>query len=266
MNKRQRQQMKRWIKGWLINLGLWGRVQKWRGKETPGLAIEPLVRTGLSFYKEFVQPGSTVFDVGANYGNRVEIFLKCGAKVIAIEPQVKCGEYLKRHFGDQITWVPKGVGAKVEMREFFEADNSVLSTFSSDYIDRVKDTRHVSSLWKKSSRQVELTTLDQLLYTYGEPSFIKVDVEGFELEVVGGLTRAVGTISLEYTVPELLPDLIQIIDRLESIGYNQFNHSVGESMVFGGLWVDSHVFRERVQSHEFSGTRFGDIYARVANS
>src|SRR3954471_20046 len=52
----------------------------------------------IAFYRQFIKPGNLVFDVGANVGNRVEVFLKCGAKVIAVEPQPNCVDILKGKF------------------------------------------------------------------------------------------------------------------------------------------------------------------------
>ena len=45
-----------------------------------------------------------------------------------------------------------------------------------------------------------VTTLDKLIEQYEVPSFIKIDVEGYELEVLKGLTRLVPALSFEFTV------------------------------------------------------------------
>lgn len=264
MKKRIWQHGKRVIKRLLLSMGVWERVKRWRGHDKPGLHIETLAKSGIEFYHQFVKPGALVFDVGANYGNRVGLFLECGARVIAVEPQSKCGRYLEETYGNRITWLQKGIGSVNEWRDFYEADNSVLSTFSSEYIDRVKDTRHQSSLWQKSATRIEIITLDQLVESHGVPDFVKVDVEGFEREVVGGLSKAYGVLSLEYTVPELSDDLLYIVNRLEEIGYTAFNHSIGESMKLAGPWVTPADFIARIKGKDFVGTRFGDIYAKIS--
>src|SRR5689334_4646326 len=44
----------------------------------------------LRFYRQFVGPGDLVFDVGANVGHVTKVFLRAGARVVAIEPQSIC--------------------------------------------------------------------------------------------------------------------------------------------------------------------------------
>ena len=55
------------------------------------------VRT--AFYKQFIDQNDLVFDVGANEGNRVQPFLACYARVIAVEPQPSCIDILYKKFG-----------------------------------------------------------------------------------------------------------------------------------------------------------------------
>ena len=40
-----------------------------------------------AFYRQFLQAGDLAFDIGAHVGNRVRVFRRIGARVIAVEPQ-----------------------------------------------------------------------------------------------------------------------------------------------------------------------------------
>ncbi len=55
-------------------------------------------REMLRFYKKFVNKDDLCFDIGANSGERTNILLKLGAKVVAVEPQQKCFNILESKF------------------------------------------------------------------------------------------------------------------------------------------------------------------------
>ncbi|MBK9250272.1 MAG: hypothetical protein IPM69_19725 [Ignavibacteria bacterium] len=54
------------------------------------------IRQRKDFYSHFINTGDVVFDIGANIGNRTQIFSELGAKVVAVEPQSKCVTALKK--------------------------------------------------------------------------------------------------------------------------------------------------------------------------
>ena len=66
--------------------------------------------------------------------------------------------------------------------------------------------------------RVPVTTLDDLIERHGMPSFIKLDVEGFEVEALAGLTRPVPALSFEFTT--IQRDLATAcIERCAALGY-----------------------------------------------
>jgi FkbM family methyltransferase len=244
----------------LLFLGLWNLIKKLLKKDIGNPLNKNLLEEGINFYSQFIKPNDLVFDVGANYGNRVEIFQKLNAKIVAIEPQRKCVDYLASKFKN-ITIENIGLGSKNEFKTFYEADSSVLSTFSSDYIEKVKNTRHKTSIWKKSI-EIEIKTLEMLIEKYGEPKFIKVDVEGFELEVFKGLKHKIGVVSFEYNIPELQVEMIACMEQLNSIGYELFNFSKGETLLMNEKWLTLNDFLLLLDNKEINMSNFGDIYVK----
>ena len=220
-----------------------------------------------TFYSSFVKKNDLCFDVGSNMGNRIEPLLQIGAKVLAVEPQKKCYDFLKQKYGDKIILITKGLSDKNEVKKFYISDASPNSSFSEEYINAVKATRYKGYSWDEVA-EVEMTTLDSLIETYGVPIFIKIDVEGYELEVIKGLNTPVKLISFEYTTPEQTVKAIDCINHIEKINNNiQCNYSIGESMKLAlANWLPANKMKEHIFSKQFINTAFGDIYIRTSLS
>lgn len=174
---------------------------------------------------KLVGEGDVVFDVGSNLGIKAESFLKKGALVICIEPQPNCVKILREKFSSEprVTIVPKGVAAAPgTMKIQVCSEAPTISTFAEDW----KKGRFANYKWD-SEADVEMTTLDALVAEFGIPRYCKIDVEGFEKEVLSGLSQELGFISFEYT-KEFPQNAARCIELLESVGYRAFNLTVGE--------------------------------------
>jgi FkbM family methyltransferase len=218
------------------------------------------------FYKTLIKPGELVFDIGANVGNRIRPFLEIGAKVVAVEPQVKCIDILKNQFGTNIYYENIGLADKDGVLDFHVSNAHTLSTFSNTFIKRTKDSGRFSNFNWSTTIQVEVKTLDYLIQKYGRPKFIKIDTEGYELNVVKGLSSKIQYISFEYTLPELKENLIEIIKYFLTFGNIMINFSIGESMQFALTeWIDGYDFLSKFNNNDFytSMETFGDVYVNM---
>jgi len=217
------------------------------------------------FYASIIHENDLCFDVGANYGNRVSAFLHAKARVVAVEPQKECCDFLEKKYGKRIIIINKGLGTKEETKEFYISNISSLSTFSNEWINTVEaSSRFENSTWERKEI-VALTTLDKLIEYHGIPAFIKIDVEGYELEVLSGLTKPVRMISFEYTVPERIDTALQCLQRILCNNNSiECNYSVREHMRFElSKWISVQDMQHLIQSPEFIATSAGDIYIRT---
>ncbi|TMQ72840.1 MAG: FkbM family methyltransferase [Candidatus Eisenbacteria bacterium] len=218
-----------------------------------------------AFYAQFVGPGSLVFDIGANLGNRSEIFLGLGARVIAVEPQPICHEVLKGLFGHdrRFTLVPMALGDTPGSATMYLADMSGLSTLSEDWIRKTKTSgRFAAHDWKQTVT-VPVTTLDALVAEHGSPDFCKIDVEGYEPNVLSGLSRSIRAVSFEL-VAETSENAARCIAHMESLGRYEYNSSKSESMSLErAQWVSGAEMKEIVRT-KLHPSYFGDVYARLA--
>lgn len=216
----------------------------------------------LEMYGQFIKKGDLVFDVGANEGNRTDIFLALGAKVVAVEPQPECIAKLEARYGDKITLVKKGLDEKEGKQLLYKSDSSLISSFNKDYIDSVKDDRFKGANWEPAG-ELEMTTLDKLIAVHGVPAFCKIDVEGFEQQVLKGLSSPLKALSYEFVVPENLANAVQCLELLMKQGNIECNFSYGESMDLAlNQWKSGKDMLAYVQTEEFESYSYGDIYVR----
>ena len=223
-----------------------------------------VIKCRAKFYQQFISSNDLCFDIGANYGNRVEAFLQLNAHIIAVEPQQTCVNFLKEKYkNNNVIVVDKGVADIETTLDYYVSEAEMLSSFSKRWIDSVKENRFNDVKWL-GVEQKAVTTLERLIADFGKPVFIKIDVEGFELKVLKGLKTPITAISFEYAVPENLTDIIGCIEILTMLANYRFNFSVGESLLMHlPNWVDSKQIIELIGSSDFLATSAGDIYAKI---
>jgi FkbM family methyltransferase len=218
----------------------------------------------MKIYEEILEENSLCFDIGANVGNKTAIMLTKSTKVICVEPQEICVNKLKKRFMDNknVIIIDKGCGSEVGTKTLYISQFDTLSTMSKEFIETTKKQRFTGVSWGKGV-DVQITTLDSLINEYGIPTFCKIDIEGFEFEVLKGLSQPIPYLSLEFT-PELKENTFKSIDYLNSLNPNyKFNYSEGESGVFMfSEWVNSDIIKNYLLLNNDFKISFGDLYAK----
>lgn len=135
------------------------------------------------FYSSFLQSGDLVFDVGANLGNYAEALCAVGAMVVAIEPDPRNVKVLKKRLhSDHVRIEPCALGRSEGSADLRIASDRVdISTLSQRWAE------NQNADWQGTVR-VPVRTLDAIAKDYGIPKYVKVDAEGYDAEVLRGMS------------------------------------------------------------------------------
>ncbi|MCY4568994.1 MAG: FkbM family methyltransferase, partial [Candidatus Poribacteria bacterium] len=106
--------------------------------------------------------------------------VKDAGVVVAFEPALRTCGYLRENVSlnrfENVTVVNKGLGDSIEQRHLYYAEAGLAEgTASLKYANE-----------RAASERVTLDTIDNLISELPVPDFIKIDVEGYQLEVLRG--------------------------------------------------------------------------------
>lgn len=216
-----------------------------------------------AFYRQFLRPGDLTFDIGAHVGDRVRAFRQIGAQVVAVEPQPDLAALLRLLYGRDpgVTIEACGVAAAPgEGRLHISTRTPTVSTLATLWMSDVQADKRVRAIRWDSEIAVPLVTLDDLVARHGEPQFCKIDVEGFEQEVLTGLCRPLAALSFEY-IPVAADRAIACVERIRALGDYRYRYSRIETMRWATpAWMDAGAMTATLRSLPLTD-RSGDVYA-----
>jgi FkbM family methyltransferase len=217
------------------------------------------------FYRAFIQPGDLCFDIGAHVGGRAWLWLRLGARVLAVEPQPDCQTLLRLFYGrhPQITLVEAAVGAAPGQADLYISRRApTVTTLSAEWAAQVaaRDASFAHVRWD-TAVAVPVLTLDQLIARHGRPAFCKIDVEGFEFEVLQGLSQPLPALSFEY-LPAARERALACVDYLAKLGAYEWNYAPGEThRLATAVWQETAAIKTYLRQRTLADGS-GDVYAR----
>jgi FkbM family methyltransferase len=196
----------------------------------------------MSFLLHFLRPEDLFIDIGANVG--VYSILAsgvAGANTISIEPIPTTYEFLKKNI------IVNNLHTKVSPLNIGIGDHTGTATFTRN-LDTVN---HIILMEEPGNADsfihVPIENLDTILIDKQDPLLLKIDVEGFEQEVINGAKALLGDTALKAIIIELNGsggrygyDELKIHEQLLNYGfcsymYNPFGRALKRTKSYGHL-------------------------------
>jgi FkbM family methyltransferase len=179
-----------------------------------------------------------VFDIGLHNGDDAEYFLHCGYRVIGVEANPLLAAQCEERFAEairqgQMVVVNAGILREPGVFTFYR------NLFDSGWSSFEPEKGKKGGQWEEM--EISCITTQQLISKHGTPHFMKVDIEGADLQALHTLnpSNAPPYVSLELSYAD------PIVERLIELGYSDFKFVDGES-----YWPSAPIF-----DHE-TGWRF----------
>ncbi|HMI07335.1 MAG TPA: FkbM family methyltransferase [Flavobacterium sp.] len=189
----------------------------------------------IKIFQDWIKPGDYVLEIGAHIGYFSTLYADLvgkDGKVDVFEPSEKNAKYLERNIkflpnglNNIVTVVKKGAGDVNEKLTFYidpisGQNNSFVPEFEGFITSREKSAESDAKLITET---VDVITLDSYFEASDKlPDFVKIDVEGFEWNVVQGFKNAIERAKPSLMI-EIQSDADKIFEFFLSKGYKIFN-------------------------------------------
>ena len=142
-----------------------------------------------------------------------------------------------------------------------ETDEAPDFIISKKHIETTVTERNVSNFDLIKNKEVIVEKIENFIKKYGIPIYIKIDVEGYEYEVIQGLETAVPLISFEANLPEFCQESVNCISYLSSISSDKYMFNFTTDNFF----LRDHFVKkdDAIKFLESTHLRYLEIYAQL---
>jgi len=194
---------------------------------------------------------SLLFDIGANVGAYTQARKHEFERCVLVEANPLLCEKLQATFQ-----------AEIEQSHVIVCNNIVSKEASATFYVNKADTISTADIeWVQQSRfsesyrqwtpinNVATISIDELIRVYGVPSYLKIDVEGYEWNVIQSLTQCLQNTHIAFEwAEEKKAELLLILDWLHNLGYTQFSVQYEDAYNFQPIeWLEYQVVYQQLE-------------------
>jgi FkbM family methyltransferase len=193
-----------------------------------------------TFWQGLSLEGQVVYDVGAFHGLLTLFFARRARQVISYEPNSRNHTRLQENL--RLNGIQNVTVRKLGLSSHESACTMTWNplTPGGSTIDTGLTRQLARSDVSSASEAIQLTTLDQEIFDGGlpAPDFVKIDVEGLELEALRGARRVLAAygpaLFLEMhgeTMGQKKRKAAEIVEYLQASGYRNIHHVESDAVV-----------------------------------
>jgi FkbM family methyltransferase len=161
-----------------------------------------------------------LYDVGANEGKYTDINLNKFDKYILVEANPSLAEKLRQKYKtNPEIHIVEAIASNKETETFYISNADTISTSDIEWIQQSRFSNNY--LWKPVDG-LQTVSLDRLISIYGEPTLLKIDVEGYEYNVLQSLTKKVKLLCFEWA-EEKKKEILLSLEYLRNQNYTRFH-------------------------------------------
>lgn len=160
-----------------------------------------------------------LFDIGSNKGLYTDANSKNYDKFILVDANKDLCNQLRNKYNNNPNIIIEQKIVSKDKTDIFYISNA--DTISTCDIEWITNSRFSKSYNFTKTIGNESITIDQLVEKYGIPTYIKIDVEGYEYNVLKSMSKKYCPIGFEWA-EEKKDELLLSLDYLKELGFENF--------------------------------------------
>jgi FkbM family methyltransferase len=160
-----------------------------------------------------------LFDIGANRGLYTDANIDKYDLCILVEANPALANFLESKYrGNEKIRLENVIISNKESETFYVSNADTISTVDREWITQ---SRFSGNYTWQPVEGISTVSLDSLIQKYGIPQFLKVDVEGYEYNVLQSLTQKVPSLCFEWA-EEKKEEILLTLTYLQTLGYTRY--------------------------------------------